>query len=140
MLERRENDDTKAEIDVVRDTYLDNNSDLRHIGGGRDRKTGMDKEEYRIPGPGKAFPHPDTGKPGDSRPGSRFADLTFENVKTGKIFHVQTVDIDKNGQTTARELEAAESIRRATGQDVLLIQKKWQLERLRQRKNKPPKR
>ncbi len=92
--------------------------------------------EIQIPGPGKAFPHPETGKPGDSRPGSRYPDLTFKNVKTRKIFHVQTVDIDKNGKTIARELESAESIRRATRQNVILIQKKWQLEKLRKKQNK----
>ncbi|MEX2616892.1 MAG: hypothetical protein WD767_12425 [Alphaproteobacteria bacterium] len=134
--ENRGNDLTKDEIDIVRDWFLGNNPLYEHKDGGREQGSGEDKKERQIPGPGIAFKHPITGKPGDSRPGSRFADLTFRHKKTGKIVHIQTVDIDKNGKVTADELEAAEAIRRASGATVLLIRKRWQVERLRRRRIK----
>ena len=48
-----------------------------------------------------------------------------------KLLHVQTVDLDKYGKPTARELENAEIIRKRTGATVLLIAKPAQLRKPR---------
>ena len=49
----------------------------------------------------------------------------------GKLIHVQTADVDKNGKPTGRELENAEIIRKHTGDTVLLIAKPAQLRKPR---------
>jgi len=65
--------------------------------------------------------------------GGHFSDLTFTDGR-GRILHVQSVDVDRNGRPTRRELDNAEKIRRmADGKEVyvLLIPKGAQLERNR---------
>ncbi|MBE9557709.1 MAG: hypothetical protein IMF08_12695, partial [Proteobacteria bacterium] len=112
---------TKVHIDGVRDWFLAQYPGWIHEGGRRDQKDGSEKKEYWVPGPGKAFPDK-TGRGGDGRPGGKWADLTFKSP-SGTIVHIQTVDVDRNGKPTERELENAEAIRRATRQTVILIPK-----------------
>ncbi|MDA8637737.1 peptidoglycan-binding protein [Rhodospirillales bacterium] len=132
ILERKGNEATRKELERIRDYFL--SLGWKHVAGGRyaaddplvmngtDQKieAGAERSEWHIPGPGKAFE-------ADSRPGGHFTDLTFEDNR-GRIVHVQSVDVDRNGKPTRRELENAERIRRAEkGTDVLLIPKGWQL-------------
>jgi hypothetical protein len=63
-------------------------------------ETIMTKGELRIPGPGKAWL-------ADSRPGSRFVDLGFVDENNRLRLLVELADVDKNGQVTERELQAA---------------------------------
>lgn len=127
IIERKGNEVTRKELECVRD-YFELQNGWIHTDGGRygprhkevlsgDKKEGDELEEYHVPG---HF---------GSLKGGRFSDLTFE-VGEDRFVHVQTVDIDKNGQTTQREWDAAEAIRRATGHSVLLIAKGAQLDRL----------
>jgi hypothetical protein len=50
--------------------------------------------------------------------------------------HIQTVDVDRNGKPSQRELDAAERIRRATGHSIFLIPKGAQLDRFNSRSEK----
>jgi len=118
---RRGNDATRDHLDLVREWFLSQYPDWKHVGGGRDRKSAEQKSEQHVPGPGIAFKD-EEGKHGDSRPGGKWADLTFESPK-GMVIHIQTVDVDKNGKPTERELDNAEAIRRATRETVILIPK-----------------
>src|SRR5690606_38065947 len=94
--------------------------DWKHIAGGRNKDTGEEIPELWIPGPQKAMEEL-LGQKVDGRPGGKFVDLTFKNTKTGQIVHVQTVDLDKNGKPTKRELDNAEVIRRATNNGWVLL-------------------
>lgn len=116
--DRRGNDLTKAEIARIRDFILDQHPDWKHVNGGRRRGTLEDLPEYWVPSPAKDFR-------GDGRRGGNFVDLTFE-TPDGKVIHVQHVDIDKNGKPTQQEQDAADNIRRRTGDTVILIPKIWQ--------------
>lgn len=127
IVERKGNEVTRKELECLRD-YFELQNGWTHTDGGRygprhadvlsgEKKEGEELKEYRVPGHFKSLK------------GGRYSDLTFESKK-GRIIHVQTVDIDKNGQTTQREWDAAEAIRRATGHSVLLIYKGAQLDRL----------
>jgi len=118
---RRGNDATRDHLDQVREWFLTQYPDWKHVRGGRDRESAEQKSEQHVPGPGIAFKD-DEGKHGDSRPGGKWADLTFESPN-GKKVHIQTVDVDKNGKPTERELDNAEAIRRATRETVILIPK-----------------
>ncbi len=120
---RKGNALTKAQLDLIRAVIQSAFPTWTHIGGGRDA-AGNEIKEYRIPGPGIAFEDED-GKPGDSRPGSFYTDLTFETPE-GRIIHIQTVDLDKHGMITDRELRKARQINRVTEHDVILIPKSWQ--------------
>lgn len=115
---RRGKDLTKAEIDRIRNFILDQHPDWEHVKGGRRRDTNKTLGEYWVPSPAKDFG-------GDGRRGGNFVDLTFE-TPDGKTVHVQHVDIDKNGKPTQQELDAADNIRRRTGDTVILIPKEWQ--------------
>ncbi len=128
ILERKGNEATRKELERVRD-YFEKKLGWKHLRGGRyssrhkdvlqgKKKAGDELKEFHIPG---HF---------GSLKGGRFSDLKFE-VGEGRYVHVQTVDVDKNGKPTQKELDAAESIRRATGDTVLLIPKGAQLDRLR---------
>lgn len=117
---RRGKPETQEELVDIRDQILKQNPDWKHTGGGRNQSDGTDIPEKHIPGPGRKF--------GDSRPGGNFSDLTFETPK-GRTVHVQSVDVDRNGKPTNRELKAAERIRRRTNADVILIPKGWQKRR-----------
>lgn len=138
IIERKGNEATRKELEGIRDHYEE--LGWEHIGGGRysgknrligttDPKTdkvisaGDEFAETHIPGPGKAWER-------DSRPGGHFTDLTFK-TPSGKIVHIQSVDVDRNGKPTRRELDAAERIRRAhqKGVYVFLIPKGAQLKR-----------
>jgi hypothetical protein len=128
FVERKGNSKTRAELERLRDAILKQHPDWEHLAGGR-TKEGKELPEYWIPGPGKAFPD------GDGRPGGRWIDLTFRKP-SGKLIHVQTVDIDRNGKPTKEELDAAEAIRRARYDrdrkeespiaEVYLVPKDWQ--------------
>lgn len=50
---------------------------------------------------------------------------------TGKKVHLQTVDVDKNGEPTEREWKSAMRIFIATGQTVILVPKQHQLAKRR---------
>ena len=128
ILERKGNEATRKELERVRD-YFEKKLGWKHLQGGRyssrhedvlqgKKKVGDELKEFHIPG---HF---------GSLKGGRFPDLKFE-VGEGRYVHVQTVDVDKNGKPTQKELDAAEAIRRATGDSVLLIPKGAQLGRLR---------
>ena len=126
ILERRRgNEKTRAGLEKLRDYFheviLHGNPEWEHIAGGRDKKTNQEKAEFWIPGPQKDFQR--KGETIDGRKGGKFADLTFENQRTGEIIHVQSVDTDKNGKPTERELNNAEIIRKRTGASVYLFAK-----------------
>ncbi|MEQ8667060.1 MAG: peptidoglycan-binding domain-containing protein [Rhodospirillales bacterium] len=131
------NEDTRKQHEEIRD-YFEQEIGWNHIAGGRFgsrhelvrkgiRAVGDEQKEYYLPGPIGTLK------------GGNFTDLTFEDEKTGKIYHIQTVDVDRNGRPTEAELNAAERIRRKVGRNghVYLVPKTWQLERnqkLRKRK------
>ncbi len=121
IVKNKGNEETRAELERIRDTILKANPDWEHIGGGRDRDSGEEKTEYWIPSSAKDFE-------GDGRPGGKFTDLTFE-TPSGQIFHVQTVDMDKNGKPTQREQDNADFIFRRTGHSVILYPKGAQVKR-----------
>ena len=135
IIERKGNEATRKELERIRDFF--ENLGWRHLAGGRysdkhadvlnkesETKAGDEQSEYHIPGPGKAFEL-------DGRPGGHFTDLTFE-MPDGQKIHVQSVDVDRNGKPTKRELDAAERIRRAERDThILLIPKGAQLKKKR---------
>lgn len=85
-------------------------------------------KELWIPGPGRAWKDHEDGKGGDGRPGGKWADLAFKDEATGRIYIIQTVDLDRNGKPTAREIENAEAIRRAIKNvNIYLIPKPHQV-------------
>lgn len=129
IIERKGNEATRKELERVRDHFID--AGWEHIRGGRysandpevldpstKTKAGDERKEFHVPG---HF---------GSLKGGHFTDLTFK-LPDGRIFHVQTVDVDRNGKPSQRELDTAERIRRATGESVLLIPKGAQLDRIR---------
>lgn len=135
--ERNESEATKKQIDALRDREREKYPDWNHEGGGRNKKDGKQKKEYRIPGPGHAFPLPGR-KTGDGRKLSAFADLTLISPDERHFRHYQTVDVDRNGNPTRRELLNAERIRRAlhgrkntVGEyeyhEIILVPKSWQM-------------
>ena len=130
---RRESQETRDEIDHIRD-YLVKHRGWEHVKGGREME-GKEKPEDYIPGPGVAFPHHETGKPGDKRPGHVRPDLTMKD-QYGNTIYVQHVDVGKNGLPTDREVNSANRLVRATKGQVYMIPKQWQLRRLRNRKNR----
>lgn len=131
IIERRERQETRDQIDAVRDFYLQLHPDWKHHAGGRPVGSSTDRKEFRIEGPGVAFEDPITGRPGDSRPGSIYVDLTFETPEG--LVHIQTVDIDRDGLPTDRELRTARRLADVTGRPVYLIPKIWQLREIEER-------
>ena len=131
IVENKGNETTRKELERIRNFY--EGLGWKHVAGGRysakneflsehRKKVGDELSERHIPGPGKAWK-------ADSRPGGRFADLTFE-TPDGRTVHIQSVDVDRNGNTKAHELEAAKSIFHADqGASVYLIPKGAQLKR-----------
>ena len=135
--ERNENEKTKKEIDALRDREVGRPDAWSHEYGGRDKDTGEDIKEYRVPGPGYAFPLKGR-KTGDGRKRSAFTDLTFVSPDGLRFRHYQHADADKNGKPTKRELDNAERIRRALHgktndegirehHDIILVPKTWQM-------------
>jgi len=130
IVERKGNEATRKELERVRDYFRAKG--WKHIAGGRfgvgdpalsepgsTRKPGDERSEHHVPG---HF---------GSLKGGHFTDLTFE-MPDGRKVHVQSVDVDRNGKPTQRELDNAEKIRRAEkNTDVILIPKGAQLERLK---------
>jgi peptidoglycan hydrolase-like protein with peptidoglycan-binding domain len=112
---RRGNFNTQAQLDRLRDLILDSNPGWEHVAGGRDRITGKEKKEHWIPGLGELWNE-------DKRPGSNYVDLTFKTPE-GKLVHFQTVDVDRYGNPTEREVQAARRIHHATHEDVFLVPK-----------------
>ena len=110
-LGRRGSKETRDQLDKVRDEILDNNPNLKQIGGGRDRFSGDDiAEEYLRPING--------GKKGGSYP-----DLTFQSPD-GSKFRINTVDTyKKNNTPTNRELDNAYRIFEQTNEPIFLIPK-----------------
>ncbi|MPY71774.1 MAG: hypothetical protein GEU92_17020 [Alphaproteobacteria bacterium] len=91
------------------------------------------KKEKAIPGPGGA--EDDFGRRlGDSRPGSRLPDLLY-GTPNGRLVAIQTVDADKDGNPTDKELQAAESLRRL-GITVYLVPKSRMVKRSGRRQPK----
>jgi RHS repeat-associated protein len=109
---RRGNPATRDQLDDVRDQFLDNNPNYRHVGGGRNRVTGDDiREEY--------LPNPSGG-----RKGSSYADLTFEGPDGSRI-RINTYDSNMIGLPSARETEAADRLfRNGRGSPVVLVPKR----------------
>ena len=137
--ERNETEKTKKEIDALRDHEAKKPDGWKHKYGGRDKKTGDDIKEYRVPGPGYAFPL--SGREtGDGRKKSAYTDLTMVSPDGLSFRHYQHVDVDRNGKPTKRELDNAERIRRALNgktndqgirehHDIILVPKKWQMKK-----------
>jgi len=141
MLDRNETEETKKEIDALRDREINGPDGWKHAFGGRDQETGDGMKEYRIPGHGQAFPLPGR-KTGDGRKRSAYTDLTFVSPDGRHFRHYQHADVDRNGKPTRRELENAERIRRALNgktnekgereyHDIILVPKKWQIRKKR---------
>ncbi|MCK5545890.1 MAG: peptidoglycan-binding protein [Rhodospirillaceae bacterium] len=125
IIESKGNTATKAELDRIRDYYIEKG--WEHTDGGRDQITGKEITEYWIGGPGKAFPD----NKGDGRQGGKRTDLTFRKPD-GTIIHIQSVDVDKNGKPTQREQDNAYRIfLRTEGEQVILHPKGAQLKRLK---------
>lgn len=140
IVERKGNEATRQELMRIRDYFR--NLGWEHIAGGR----------YAPDDPAVIYKTEDEAKPNGERKewhikghfhwlegykglkGGHFTDLTFRDTR-GRIVHIQTVDVDRNGKPTERELGTAEKIRRALGDetaaDLILIPKGAQLERTR---------
>ena len=135
--ESRGNEKTRKHLERVRDWFLENNAGWQHYAGGRNQADRSEITEYYIPGPGYAFPRPgkSPGSPGDGRAGSKRTDLTFVSPDGKTFVHIQTVDVDKYGKPTDRELDNAEKARRglegrrSEGEihHILLVGKDWMM-------------
>lgn len=128
IVERKGNEATRKELERIRNYFR--GAGWEHIAGGRyapddpevlagEREAGQEREEWHV-----------SGHFGGLK-GGHFTDLTFKDDR-GRILHVQSVDVDKNGKPTRRELDNAEKIRRAEGNEgrdvyILLIPKGAQL-------------
>jgi len=130
--QRRERMETAEQIDQLREKVLKENEGWKHVFGGRDKTSRQEKREYYAPGPGKAFPRPGR-KTGDGRILSGRLDLTIVSPDGKHFKHYQTVDVDRNGNPTQRELDNAERIRRnlqnkdGYAHDIFLVPKTWQM-------------
>lgn len=109
---RRGSPTTRDQLDEVRDQFLDNNPDYRHVGGGRNRVTGEDiREEY--------LPNVNGGRKGGS-----YGDLSFEGPDGSRI-RFNTYDSNMNGLPTTREANAADRLfGNGRGSPVVLIPKR----------------
>jgi peptidoglycan hydrolase-like protein with peptidoglycan-binding domain len=130
IVERKGNEATRKELERLRDYFV--SKGWKHIAGGRygvgdpalsepgsKIKAGDERSEHHVPGHFKGLK------------GGHFTDLTFE-MPDGRKVHIQSVDVDRNGKPTQRELDNAEKIRRAEkNTDVVLIPKGAQLEKLK---------
>lgn len=127
---RRGNPVTQAEINEIQKGVEAANPGWTHVGGGVDRDNNRLKKEFWIPSVAKTFG-------GDGRKGGTFVDLTFK-TPSGKLVHIQTVDIDpKTGKVTQTELDAADRIRRSEKYvDVILIPKGVQIDKYFNRSNR----
>ena len=128
IIERKGNEATRKELERIRDFY--EGQGWKHVAGGRyserhekvldsrtKTKAGDEQSERHIKG--------HFGK----LKGGHFTDLTFK-TPDGRTVHVQTVDVDRNGKPTEREIDTAERIRRAVkNEHILLIPKGAQLKR-----------
>jgi hypothetical protein len=127
IVERKGNEATRKELERIRD-YFEQAKGWEHVSGGRYsplhklvkeglKKAGEEQEERHIKGHFKSLK------------GGHFTDLTFIDDR-GRTVHIQSVDVDKNGKPTQRELDNAEKIRNATeNEDIFLIPKGAQLKR-----------
>lgn len=115
---RRGNPMTREHLKKVQEEFLRQHPGAIHLSGGTEK-------EWAIPGPGVVWESLPDGKRGDGRPGQRFPDLLFW-VRDDLLVAINTVDVDRNGQITQAELDAAEALRRA-GLQVYLIKKPHQL-------------
>lgn len=128
--QRRERVETAEQVDYLRDQVLKENKGWEHIYGGRN-KSGREVSEYYAPGPGKAIPRPGRNT-GDGRKLSGYTDLTIVSPDGKHFKHYQTVDVDRNGKPTRRELDNAERIRRNLRNkdgiihEIFLVPKSWQ--------------
>ena len=119
---RRERPETKDLNDLAADLWIEQHPGWRKVGGGRNKdKERKEEPERRTGGPGVAWE-------ADGRHGSIFDDVTVESPD-GKIVHIQTVDVDKNGKPTEREWDTALRLFKATEENVVLIGKTWQMEK-----------
>lgn len=126
IVERKGNEATRKELERIRDYFIEKG--WVHLDGGRysssdpevlagRRKEGDERREHYIPGYFKKLK------------GGHFTDLTFQDDR-GRIVHIQSVDVDRNGKPTRRELENAEKIRKKLEKgNILLIPKRAQLDR-----------
>ncbi len=129
IVERKGNEATRKELERIRD-YFEQVKGWKHVAGGRysplhdlvrdgEKNAGDEQNERHIKGYFNGLK------------GGHFTDLTFIDDR-GRTVHIQSVDVDKNGKPTQRELDNAEKIRRATeNEDILLIPKGAQLTRNR---------
>lgn len=121
---RRGNNATKAHMDTVRDQFLAHYPGFKLVAGGRDPVTGDELPEEYIPNPAKRIGKK-LGIEVDGRIGSKWPDMKFvkETPEGEVVIYIQTVDGDKNGKPTKRELDNAEIIRKWTNATVLLVVK-----------------
>jgi hypothetical protein len=117
----RGNPETRKHIEEVQNEFKRQHPKAELIGGGT-QENGDAAKERAIPGPGTAWKDEPDGLGGDGRPGQRFPDLLFE--LGGKRIAINTVDVDKNGQITQRELDAAEAMRRSGQIEIIYLVKK----------------
>ena len=108
---RRGSLETRQDIDRIRDEFLRNNPDYRHVGGGTDQKTGLKvPEEYLRPSAG-------------GRKGGAYADLTFEHRVTRQRIRINTVDVEAGGWMTDREAANFDRIFELTNEPIIALPK-----------------
>jgi hypothetical protein len=115
---RRGTRETREHLDIVRDQFLDENPEYRHVAGGTNRLTGEQLPEEYLPGPG------------GGRRGSSFADLTFE-APDGSRIRINTVDADGFGVMTPREQTNFDRIFEQTGEPIIAVPKPGSIQRRR---------
>src|SRR5262249_50554959 len=81
----------------------------------------LESQGYRIIGGGGRLPEEYIPGMGPGIRGSTFVDITAQDINTGRIVRVQTVDTLASGSPTARELNAAARIRAAFPNDELRL-------------------
>jgi hypothetical protein len=120
IVKRKGNEATRKELERVRDYFI--SKGWEHEAGGREPESGEEIPEYWTPNPAKDFG-------GDGRRGGNYSDITFI-MPNGRRVHIQSVDVNKDGKPTHRELENADRIRKRTGESVILVPKNAQLKKL----------
>ncbi|MEQ8667054.1 MAG: peptidoglycan-binding domain-containing protein [Rhodospirillales bacterium] len=143
IVERKGNEATRQELMRIRD-YL-RSLGWKHIAGGRyapDDPAVSDKQRKKTTANGERSEWHIKRHFGGLK-GGHFTDLTFRDTR-GRIVHVQTVDVDRSGKPSQRELDTADRIWRAIGrkrlvgeeeEDLILIPKGAQLDRIRRFRN-----
>ena len=144
IVERKGNEATRQELMRIRDYFR--SLGWKHVAGGRYAPDDPDlygKKKPKVTANSERKEWHIKGHFGGLK-GGHFTDLTFRDTR-GQLVHIQTVDVDKNGKPTRRELDTADRIWRAIGkkdaigdyenEDLILIPKGAQLERTNRFRN-----